>query len=220
MQKTLPFAAAASLTAAVRAGGRTGAGTRPRLIVFDHCKHVLMENVTVQNSPMWQIVPYYSDDLTFRNMKMLAPEPEGHNTDGIDPFSSGHVYRSRLHRHRGRRRGDQERPTRFGGTGAHPMTSPSPTARSFMDTVFASAARSPAACSTCMWSACTFNGTTQGIRMKSGRDRGGDIGDFTYKDITMRDVGTAIQITDYYGGDRAGACTDTSAGHATNAAFP
>lgn len=59
--------------------------TRPRLIVFDHCKHVLMENVTVQNSPMWQIVPYYSVDVTFRNMKVLAPLPEGHNTDGIDP---------------------------------------------------------------------------------------------------------------------------------------
>ena len=49
--------------------------TRPRLIVFDHCKHVLMENVTVQNSPSWQIMPYYSEDLTFRNMKILAPLP-------------------------------------------------------------------------------------------------------------------------------------------------
>jgi len=65
--------------------------TRPRLVVFDHCKHVLMEDITVQNSPMWQIVPYYSEDLTFRNMKVLAPLPDGHNTDGIDPFSSKHV---------------------------------------------------------------------------------------------------------------------------------
>jgi len=40
--------------------------TRPRLVVFDHCKHVLMEDITVQNSPMWRIVPYYSEDLTFR----------------------------------------------------------------------------------------------------------------------------------------------------------
>jgi len=46
----------------------------------------------------------------------------------------------------------------------------------------------------------TFNGTTQGIRVKSGRDRGNDIGDFVYKDISMQNVGTAIQITDYYGG--------------------
>src|ERR1700748_931495 len=33
---------------------------RPRLVVFDHCKHVRMEGVTVQNSPSWQIVPYYT----------------------------------------------------------------------------------------------------------------------------------------------------------------
>ena len=57
----------------------------------------------------------------------------------------------------------------------------------------------------------TFKGTTQGIRLKSGRDRGGDLSDFTYKDITMEGVGTAVQITDYYGGDRAGAVTATAA---------
>ena len=64
--------------------------TRPRLIIFDHCKHIRMENITAENSPMWQIVPYYSDDLVFRNMKVLAPT-SSHNTDGIDPFSSSHI---------------------------------------------------------------------------------------------------------------------------------
>src|SRR5580704_12577653 len=31
---------------------------RPRLVVFDHCKHIRMEGITVQNSPSWQVVPY------------------------------------------------------------------------------------------------------------------------------------------------------------------
>jgi polygalacturonase len=59
----------------------------------------------------------------------------------------------------------------------------------------------------------TFDGTTQGIRIKSGRDRGSDISDFVYKDLTMKDVGTAIQITDYYGGGatREGAAAVTPA---------
>ena len=35
----------------------SAANIRPRLILFDHVKHVVMENVTVQNSPSWQIVP-------------------------------------------------------------------------------------------------------------------------------------------------------------------
>ena len=54
----------------------------------------------------------------------------------------------------------------------------------------------------------TFKGTTQGIRIKSGRDRGNDIGDFVYKDITMEDVQTPIQITMYYGGGKAGEGAD------------
>jgi polygalacturonase len=45
---------------------------RPRLIVFDHCHKILMDGVTVQNSPFWQIVAYYSDDA-------------------IDPFSSSNI---------------------------------------------------------------------------------------------------------------------------------
>ncbi|MGD0790054.1 MAG: glycosyl hydrolase family 28 protein, partial [Terracidiphilus sp.] len=55
---------------------------RPRLVVFDHCKHVLVEGVTLQNSPMWQLVPYYSDDVTIRNIKVLAPA-NSPNTDAI-----------------------------------------------------------------------------------------------------------------------------------------
>jgi polygalacturonase len=63
---------------------------RPRLVVFDHCKHLRVEGVTIQNSPMWQLVPYYSDDVTIRNIKVLAPA-RSPNTDAIDPFSSSNV---------------------------------------------------------------------------------------------------------------------------------
>jgi polygalacturonase len=53
---------------------------RPRLIVFDHSHKILMEGVTVQNSPFWQIVVYYSDDVTIRNIRVLA-DPASPNTD-------------------------------------------------------------------------------------------------------------------------------------------
>ncbi len=70
---------------------------RPMLVVFDHSKHIKMDGVTVQNSGFWQIVPYYSDDLVFHNIRILAPKSP--NTDAIDPFSSSnilidHVYSS------------------------------------------------------------------------------------------------------------------------------
>ena len=46
----------------------------------------------------------------------------------------------------------------------------------------------------------TFAGTRQGIRIKSARGRGNDIGNFTYSDITMDGVETPIEITEYYTG--------------------
>ena len=49
-----------------------------------------------------------------------------------------------------------------------------------------------------------FDGTRQGIRIKSARGRGNDIGDFTFRDITMTGVETPIQITTYYTGGMKG----------------
>src|SRR3984885_4225909 len=82
---------------ATRNAGVVGAAQfRPRLVVFDHCKHIRMEGITVQNSPSWQVVPYYTDDMIIRNVRILAPA-RSPNTDAIDPFSSSnmvidHVY--------------------------------------------------------------------------------------------------------------------------------
>ena len=48
----------------------------------------------------------------------------------------------------------------------------------------------------------SFKGTRQGIRIKSARGRGNDIGNFVYRDITMDGVETPIQITEYYTGGK------------------
>ena len=187
---------------------------RPRLVVFDHCKHVLMENITVQNSPMWQIVPYYSEDLTFRNMKVLAPEPEGHNTDGIDPFSSKHIVID----HVTIDTGDDNVAIKSGQPNSagpdDPTVDITITDCTFLKGHGLSVGSEVAGgVQHLRVERVTFNGTTQGIRIKSGRDRGSNISDFIYKDITMQDVGTAIQITDYYssGGSKEGAAAVTPA---------
>ena len=62
---------------------------RPMGMVFDHSKHIRVDGITVQNAGFWQIVPYYSDDVVFRNMRILAPHSP--NTDAIDPFSSSNI---------------------------------------------------------------------------------------------------------------------------------
>ena len=43
-----------------------------------------------------------------------------------------------------------------------------------------------------------FEGTDNGIRIKSNRDRGNDIGHFIFRDIEMKDVKNALVISEYY----------------------
>jgi polygalacturonase len=51
----------------------------------------------------------------------------------------------------------------------------------------------------------TFNGTTNGLRLKAGIGNGGLVENITYSDITMQNVANPIYITSYYqnGGDQS-----------------
>ncbi|MGW2519949.1 pectinesterase family protein [Streptomyces sp. NPDC001617] len=61
----------------------------------------------------------------------------------------------------------------------------------------------------------TLTGTTAGVRIKTARDRGGEVHDITYKNLKMTDVTTPIQVVGYYpkvpaDGDPAQAITGTT----------
>jgi len=171
---------------------------RPKLIIFDHCKHVLVEGITVQNSPMWQVVPYYSDDVTIRNIRVLAP-PRSPNTDAVDPFSSSNVRIDHLFADVG----DDDIAIKSG-----PINSPGPDDPSrditITDCTFlhghglsigseiAGGARNIRA------ERIHFEGTDNGIRIKANRDRGNDVGNLFFRDIEMKDVKNALIISEYY----------------------
>jgi polygalacturonase len=182
-----------------RGSGIVGEGTfRPRLVVFDHCKHVRLEGVTIQNSPSWQVVPYYTDDTVIRNVRILAPQ-HSPNTDAIDPFSStnmviDHVYADV---------GDDNIAIKSGIINSPGPDSPSKnitiTDCEFMrghglsiGSEIAGGAQNIHA------ERIHFNGTDQGIRIKANRDRGNDVSNITFKDITMENVKTSILISEYY----------------------
>jgi len=59
---------------------------------------------------------------------------------------------------------------------------------------------------------CTFNGTSNGVHVKSSRGRGGVVQYLTYTGLTMSNVGSPISFTDWYGGDPS---NPTTAGSAT-----
>jgi polygalacturonase len=178
---------------------QTPLAPRPRLIVFDHCKHIQMQNITVQNSPMWQIVPYYSDDLTFRNMKVLAPQ-HSHNTDGIDPFSSTNI----IIDHVTIDTGDDNVAIKSGQPGSPGPDAPSRNIVITDDTFLHGHGLSIGSeivggVQNVRAERITFKSTDQGIRVKSNRDRGNaDIGNFIFRDITMEDVNTPILISEFY----------------------
>ncbi len=172
--------------------------TRPRLVVFDHCHHVLVEGVTIQNSPMWQLVPYYSDDVTIRNVRILAPQ-HSPNTDAIDPFSSSHVVIDHVYADVG----DDNVAIKSGKA-----NSPGPDAPSrditITDCTFlhghglSVGSEIAGGAQNIRAERVHFDGTDNGIRIKANRDRGNDVSALVFRDIDMKNVKNALIISEYY----------------------
>jgi polygalacturonase len=57
---------------------------RPQLLQPYRCKNVLIEDVTLFNSPMWQVHPVLCTNVTVRGLNISSFGP---NTDGCDPES-------------------------------------------------------------------------------------------------------------------------------------
>ncbi len=172
--------------------------SRPRGVVFDHCKHVKIENVTVQNSPYWQIVPYYTDDVIIRDVKIFA-DPHSPNTDAIDPFSSTNVLIERVTSDVG----DDNIAIKSGM-----INSPGPDAPTknvvIRDCTFlhghglSIGSEIAGGAQNIRAERITFKGTDNGVRIKANRDRGADVSGIIMKDITMENVKVAVLVSEYY----------------------
>ena len=57
---------------------------RPYMVRLQDCSRVLVEGVTLTNSPMFHLVPDNCTDVTIRGMTIKSPSGAP-NTDGIDP---------------------------------------------------------------------------------------------------------------------------------------
>jgi unsaturated rhamnogalacturonyl hydrolase len=57
---------------------------RPNFIQPYKCKNILIEGVTIVRSPMWEIHPVLSSNITVRGVKIVTHGP---NNDGFDPES-------------------------------------------------------------------------------------------------------------------------------------
>lgn len=61
---------------------------RPSFVQPYKCKNVLIEGVTIKDSPMWVLHPVLSENVTIRNVTVISHGP---NSDGCDPESSKDV---------------------------------------------------------------------------------------------------------------------------------
>jgi len=172
--------------------------TRPRLVVFDHCHHVRVEDVTLQNSPMWQLVPYDSDDVVIRNIRVLAPA-KSPNTDAIDPFSSSNVVIDHVYADVG----DDDIAIKSGAINSPGGDLPSKNIQITnvdfhhghglsIGSEIAGGAQNITV------EHARFTGTDNGIRIKANRDRGNDVSNIRFNDIEMDQVKIALIISEYY----------------------
>lgn len=69
-----------------------GAGyhLRPNFIQFYKCKNILLQDFTIQHSPMWNIHTILSENITVDGIKVNAPY-ESPNTDALDFESSKNI---------------------------------------------------------------------------------------------------------------------------------
>jgi polygalacturonase len=171
---------------------------RPRLVVFDHSKHVSLMGVTVKNSPFWTVVPYYSDDVTIKNVRITATLPSP-NTDAIDPFSSSNVVIDHVYADVG----DDNVAIKSGQVNSPGPDDPSKNI-TITDCTFehghgvSIGSEIAGGVQNVRVERVSFKGTDQGVRIKANRDRGNDVSNIVFKDITMDGVKTSILISEYY----------------------
>ncbi len=65
-----------------------GSYLRPPMVQFYQCRQVLVEDITIKDSPFWLLHPVLSEDVTVRGVTFISHGP---NSDGCDPESCNRV---------------------------------------------------------------------------------------------------------------------------------
>ncbi len=183
---------------------------RPRMIYLQSCTNVLIRDVTILNSPSWNIHPVYCVHVAVDNVTIISPARSS-NTDAIDPDSCRDVRISNSYFDVG----DDDIVIKSGfnadglrvnipcediaidncvfGHGHGGVVIGSETSGSVRNVAVAN---------------CVFDGTLRGLRVKTALGRGGVIENFRASNLVMRDiVEAAFSISAAYDGP-AGARTN------------
>ena len=180
---------------------------RPNMLVLTNCKKVLLQDVTVQNSPAWCLHTLLCEDLTLKGVRVRNPW-NAQNGDGIDVESCKNVLIENSTFDAGDdgicvKSGRDEEGRRRGKPTENMEVRNDVVYRAHGGFVIGSEMSGGAR--NIFVSDCSFIGTDVGLRFKTARGRGGVVEDIYVKNISMRNIVTdAILFDMYYMGKNPG----------------
>jgi polygalacturonase len=180
---------------------------RPNMLVLTNCKKVLLQGVTLQNSPAWDIHTLLCEDLNVQNVRVRNPW-NAQNGDGIDVESCRNVLIEGSTFDAGDdgiciKSGRDEEGRKRGKPTENVIVRDNVVYRAHGGFVIGSEMSGGA--HNIFVSNCTFIGTDIGLRFKTTRGRGGVVENIFIKDIAMKDIlHEAILFDMYYGGKSPG----------------
>ena len=167
---------------------------RPIMISLSHCDRVLIEKLTLRNSPMFHIaIGGNSSNVTVSGVTVRAPKSDdpvtpSHNTDACDVSGSNILIK------------DCDV-----SVGDDNFTCGSNTSNVFITRCtygsghgLSIGSYTRGGVTNFTVTDCTFKGTECGIRIKSDRDRGGVVSNLTFRNLRMTDVRFPILIYGTY----------------------
>lgn len=163
----------------------------PRLIQIDNSKNITLFQITLKNSPNFHVVGNNTDGLTLWGITINTPA-SARNTDGFDPMGSTNVTLT----HSTISTGDDNVAIKAGNRGTshisvldnhfgagHGMSIGSEVNKGVSDVTI---------------NGLILEGTTNGLRIKSDRSRGGLVTGVTYDNICMQNVKNPISLNTRY----------------------
>ena len=182
---------------------------RPRLINLYNCTNVLIRDITIRNSPSWNVHPVYCENVTLDNVTIIAPSHGAANTDGVDPDSCRNVSISNCHIDVGDdciaiKSGYDQDGRRVGIPCENILVSNCTFAHGHAGVAIGSEMSGSVRNVTVV--NCVFDGTQRGLRVKTAMGRGGAVEYFRASNLVMRNISdAAFSITAAYGSGEAGA---------------
>lgn len=173
---------------------------RPRSLQMIDCQKLLIEGITIRNSPAWTVHPVCCDDVTIHGITIRNPY-DSPNTDGINPESCRNLHISDCTVDVG-----DDCVTLKSGTQSQPFINARPCENITITNCtmvhghggVVIGSEMSGGVRNVVISNCVFCGTDRGIRIKTRRLRGGVVEDIRVNNLIMDGVFCPIVVNSYY----------------------